>query len=1067
MAWDKSCILAACSAYASYSRGSSLYREGNPSIFSDERISFFQYGFRGAVKDGVETFYAKIFTDRDQFIANSCSCGHGRAGQGLCAHQVAIALKWLELHEGLSDNEIMSTDAGFSDMIEGYSKMLDEQYREDDDGALLHLHPQLLVSGSTVHASFKIGDSKMYVLKNVEDLYDAYKDHTTLSYGKSLSVVPERSNFTGYDGVLFDIIIRGASDYLKNINYRFSYQGHRSIKLTPSEIDDIILPKIGDYIEVNYGGRSTDCHVLEKNPRLSFGFDDKKKNGVTFVINDTNWTIIAGEEHIYIVKGDKLYVCDEEFSKDCRIFLETMNSLKDTGKTRIDVYRDDVRAFFLNVIPMIEKHLDISTEGVSIEQYIPKALKAQFYLDMPVSRLLSLEMFFNYGEERFNPLAVSHTEANRDVHKEKAIGNLVGRYFKLKDENNRLLIDNDEQIFAFLKNGMDELKRLGEVYVTDALDKVKVLKTPKVSVGVNVKSDLLNLKVTGDGVDGEDLRGILDDYKLKRRFHRLKDGSFVELDAEDESLEKVSDIVTGLRIRDKSLSDVNLPKNRAFYLSNTLDLDDENVEADDKYRELVEAFEDENLPEYEIPEGLNATLRDYQAEGYRWLRRLSEHGFGGILADDMGLGKTIQVITLLLSRRSDENTSLICCPASLVYNWRCEFEKFAPSLKTVCVLGDAQVRENIIRDYKDYDCLITSYDVLRRDVDAYKGKHFAFQIVDEAQFIKNQNTQKAQSVKEIEADAKFALTGTPIENRLSELWSIFDYLMSGYLFSYQMFKANLEQPIVKENDEEALAKLKKLISPFILRRLKKDVLTSLPDKIEEVIYSQMEGEQKKLYDASVSELLEGLSASSDDDVKKNKIQILAKLTRLRQLCCDPALVYENYTGGSGKLDTCMELIGQAIDGGHKILLFSQFTSMLDEIALKLQEANISYYILTGETPLQKRAEMVELFNSDETKLFLISLKAGGTGLNLTAADIVIHYDPWWNVAAQNQATDRSHRIGQESNVNVYKLIARDTIEDRILTLQQNKQKLSDDILGAEFSQADFDKNELLDILKNR
>jgi len=254
MAWDKSCILAASSAYDSYSRGSSLYREGNPSIFSDERISFFQYGFRGAVKDGVETFYSKIFTDRDQFLANSCSCGKGRAGQGLCAHQVAIALKWLELHDGLNDNEIMSTDSQFTDMIEGYSRLLDEEYREDDDDTRLHLIPQLTISGTAAHASFKIGEDKMYVLKNVEDLYDAYKDHTTISYGKSFSAVPERKHFTGYDGVLFDIIIRGAGDYLKNLNYRFSYQGHRTIKLTPSELDSVILPKINGTLDISYSG---------------------------------------------------------------------------------------------------------------------------------------------------------------------------------------------------------------------------------------------------------------------------------------------------------------------------------------------------------------------------------------------------------------------------------------------------------------------------------------------------------------------------------------------------------------------------------------------------------------------------------------------------------------------------------------------------------------------------------------------------------------------------------------------------------------------------------------------
>jgi SNF2 family DNA or RNA helicase len=382
------------------------------------------------------------------------------------------------------------------------------------------------------------------------------------------------------------------------------------------------------------------------------------------------------------------------------------------------------------------------------------------------------------------------------------------------------------------------------------------------------------------------------------------------------------------------------------------------------------------------------------------------------------------------------------------------------------VTGEQTERIAILRDYEQADVLITSYDVLRRDVELYEHCHFLFQVVDEAQFIKNQNTQKAQAVKEIQADTRFALTGTPIENRLSELWSIFDYLMPGYLYSYQMFKAVLETPIVKEHDEESLARLQKLIAPFILRRLKRDVLQDLPDKLEEVVYSRMEGEQKNLYAAVTSRLIKSLNDSSVADYNTSKIQILAELTRLRQLCCDPSLIYENYTAGSVKLDTCMQLVEQGIEGGHKMLIFSQFTSMLQQIGTALADKGIKYHMLTGETPVKERPVLVEAFQEDDTPVFLISLKAGGTGLNLTAADIVIHYDPWWNVAAQNQATDRSHRIGQENTVNVYKLIVKDTIEDKILQLQEAKKQLADDILsGEQTSIASLGKDELLELLQ--
>ena len=306
-------------------------------------------------------------------------------------------------------------------------------------------------------------------------------------------------------------------------------------------------------------------------------------------------------------------------------------------------------------------------------------------------------------------------------------------------------------------------------------------------------------------------------------------------------------------------------------------------------------------------------------------------------------------------------------------------------------------------------------------------------------------------MKAIESSNRFALTGTPIENRLSELWSIFEYLMPGYLYSYKYFKETFEQNIVQGTDEEqkALGRLHTMIAPFLLRRVKKDVLKDLPDKIEKVVYTRFDKEQEKLYKAAEKNIIINLKKSSGQEVQENKLQILAELTRLRQLCCDPALLYENYKAGSAKLETCMEVLENALEGGHRILVFSQFTTMLDILAKRLKEKNISFFMLTGSTSKAKRRELVEQFQSGRAEVFLISLKAGGTGLNLTAADMVIHYDPWWNVAAQNQATDRTHRIGQKNDVTVVKLIARDTIEERILKMQEMKQDLADKIISAE------------------
>jgi len=432
------------------------------------------------------------------------------------------------------------------------------------------------------------------------------------------------------------------------------------------------------------------------------------------------------------------------------------------------------------------------------------------------------------------------------------------------------------------------------------------------------------------------------------------------------------------------------------------------------------------------------------------------------------LGKTLQLITVLAAHKAEgrTGTSLIICPASLVYNWQEEFRRFAPELLVSLIVGTQPERAEKIRRYQEADVLITSYDLLKRDIAEYEDCSFAFQVLDEAQYIKNHSTAASKAVKIIRSRTRYALTGTPIENRLSELWSIFDYLMPGFLYGYDTFKKELEKPITKQQDPEATARLKKMVSPFILRRLKQQVLKDLPDKLEETRYAHLEDRQQQLYDAQVLHMRSVLEAQSEEVFRQNKIEILAELMKIRQLCCDPSLCLEDYDGGSAKREACLDLIRSAIEGEHKMLVFSQFTSMLELLEKDLQEQGISYYKITGATPKEARVELVRQFNEDETPVFLISLKAGGTGLNLTGADVVIHYDPWWNLAVQNQATDRAHRIGQKKVVSVYKLIVKDSIEEKILHMQEAKQNLADEILSGETGGlAGMSREELLQLLQ--
>jgi SNF2 family DNA or RNA helicase len=425
----------------------------------------------------------------------------------------------------------------------------------------------------------------------------------------------------------------------------------------------------------------------------------------------------------------------------------------------------------------------------------------------------------------------------------------------------------------------------------------------------------------------------------------------------------------------------------------------------------------------------------------------------------MGLGKTVQVIAYLttLDRSKNPGPSLVVCPASLILNWGEELRRFGPELHAALFMGNAAERKSMMETCWDADVWVTSYELLRQDIAAYAKKEFYCCILDEGQHIKNRTTQVSKAVKQLVCRQRFVLTGTPIENRLSELWNLFDFLMPGYLFSHGTFVEKLEKPMIKSKSEEAGEQLKRLVQPFMLRRLKKDVLKELPPKIEYTRLVPLSETERKTYLSAVY--------AAKTNLGDSKLQILAALTQLRQVCCDPNLCFENYQGPTSKLEACLELCAGMVENGHQILLFSQFTSMLDRIRPRLEELGISSFTLQGSTPKKKRAELVKAFNAGGASVFLISLKAGGTGLNLTAADVVIHYDPWWNLAAQNQATDRAHRIGQSAHVQVYKLIAKDTIEEKILELQEKKWSLMDAVSGsAEGSILDMTKEELLKLL---
>ena len=836
------------------------------------------------------------------------------------------------------------------------------------------------------------------------------------------------------------------------------------------------------------------CRVERKDPRFPVEVE-ARGDGIAVTVPSA-LTSFRGEQRLYVADGLHLFGCSELYTETMGVFLEQMEQGgRECGsrkeKRELLVGSRDIPLFYARVLEGMEALGILQSPEIDWEKYRPEALKARFEFDSDSPDELRLRPTLSYGDFTFSPLADEHVprEICRDVPAEFYISRLITRYFSYwEDESGELVIRGDEEaLYQVLSEGMTQFQEVGEVWLSESVRHLRVLPPPEVSMGVSLGGGWLDLKIETAGIDPAELLQVLSEYRQKKKYYRMKNGEFLQLSGG--GLQALDSLTAdlGLTKSEFQAGEAKIPAYRAFYLDSLSgDGRMKLFQRDEAYGMMVRDLKTAQSVSYAVPAVLEKTLREYQKIGYTWMRTLARYHFGGILADDMGLGKTLQVIALLTAFYQEKTEqkaagnegsgselplpSLIVCPASLVYNWGQEFARFSPEIRVLLIAGTAKERQEQLEEQMRMEAseraqvIITSYDLLKRDRAAYLGRTFEYEIIDEAQVIKNAKTQGAKAVKEISANVRFALTGTPVENRLSELWSIFDFLMPGFLYSYRKFRERYELPIVKNQDPEALTALRRMTGPFVLRRLKKDVLRELPGKEERIVYSAASGRQQKLYTASALKLKEALAGGAWSG--NGKLEVLSQLMRLRQICCDPALCFEDYTGESAKLETCVSLIASASAAGHKILLFSQFASMLERIRERLLQEGISSHLLVGATPKEERSRMVQAFASDEVPVFLISLKAGGTGLNLTAADIVIHYDPWWNVAAQNQATDRAYRIGQEKPVTVYKLILKDTIEENLLKLQNAKLALAAQVVSEGMvSLGDLSQNELMELFE--
>lgn len=1019
-----------------------------------------------AVVEGKYDYEVSVYFDEENEIDwSDCECPAFQEYSGACKHVVAvlkyIQRNWAKYFGGVAATRLHAPVRNLLDFFER-----DAQGTPNSKVKLpeAHLVPTLFISTRasqrTSWVEFSIGRDRLYVLKDVRKFMEAYASGAQLVYGQKYTYRPQEDCFDHRSHQLLELMhVADVDEKTFLATWGNTYQSRafhdRRFNLSNTQLLRF-LEIMGDEsfdIVINSGLRRT-VHISEARPYLTFD--------VSAMPSGLKVSMILGEEACYGLDSDLRYVyyagiihrVDEIFSRYLRPMLECFAQMR---HTEVVVPENSVGQFLDTVVPTLEKIATVNVDSALANRFYRERLVTEVYLDRHGDGV-SASVKFKYGAEVVDPLdskPVVNEATDRRVLIRSAVDEkkvlLLLQQFGFRAATKAFVLDDEDETYEFLLAGLPELAKLADVYYADQFKTMRLQNPGKVSAGVRLNNTkgLLEMSLQYGEMAPQDLIELLSAYKLKKRYHRLRSGTFVSLESPEFKTTAALVDQLGLTTAELKNQVAELPKYRALYLDSlSRETEGFQLERSSTFKKMVQDIREPQDMEYEVPAGINGKLRDYQKTGFRWLKSLAHYGLGGILADDMGLGKTLQVIAFVLSEKAvEQKPSLVIAPTSLVYNWLEEVRKFAPELKVEIITGQPGERQQRLTEINAADLVITSYALIKRDIELYSAIDFKYCFVDEAQNIKNPHTLNAKSVKQIKAKGYFALTGTPVENSLTELWSIFDFLMPGYLFNHTRFATKYETPIVKNADKTALEQLGRHIRPFILRRMKRDVLKELPEKVESKISCEMTEQQAKLYAsyilAAQQEFKDVVEAQG---FEQSRIRILAILTRLRQVCCHPAMFLENYADGSGKLDTLLEILQDALSGGHRVLVFSQFTTMLALLSEQLKIAKVPYHYLDGSTPSLERMRLVNSFNAGEKPLFLLSLKAGGTGLNLTGADMVIHCDPWWNPAVEDQATDRAYRIGQQNSVQVYKLIARNTIEERIYELQQAKRELIDAVI---------------------
>lgn len=1011
-----------------------LYRQGLLHV-QQEQVTDLLYDLNHHVwtanVDGDSMYFVEVNVSNIQqgSIRAYCDCP-AYDTHTACSHIVAVLIS---IANKVSEDEELVADSETTDrLLEAISASYTRDSTFLEKMPLQVIYELKWTDHGYLSLELKVGPKRAYVVQNLPLFLQNVLDHQPHYFTKLFTYHPDSHVFLQQDLEIFELlatVLRNEKVYQELI-YPFPKfkEAKRAIIIPPLLIREF-LPKLAErdvIFEVD-GHEFNDIRIVHDTLPFEFSFETHDQTDFMLRIDHYDgqyldlYELYFANGTFYLPKKDQLQV------------LNLLSSLGDNIR-QLPVTAQQADQFISEAIPLLNKLGDVEISDEVTKRMIDKPLQATLSLDISDGRVIG-KLAYHYGTFVIDPFFDSSDHnmvIMRDSKQEHRIMNLIEEAsFRYNGEY--LYIDaHEDELYHFLFNMLPLLKEHVEVLSTPAFNRLLSDEQDVMTeIRVQPTTSLLEIDFSIDGMSEHEIQQIIQAIMDNKRYYRLENGSFLSLEGDE--FASIKQLVHELQVSRLDLEgkQFTVPTYRGLQID---ELNSAHIKYDQTFRQLLAELTSPEEQIYEVPKNFQGTLRDYQKKGYQWFKSLSAYQLGGILADDMGLGKTIQTIAFLLSEKR-KRPHLVVVPSAVVYNWKNEFDKFAPDLSVEIMTGLPDERKEQIRNKQDKDVWITSYGTLRQDIDLYQDIHFDTLILDEAQFIKNYMTKSSQAVRQIHARCRFALSGTPIENSLIELWAIFQAVLPGLLPSQKVFNQLPHEKIVK------------LTKPFILRRVKEDVLTELPEKIESVYLTELTTEQKLIYLGYLRHIQqEATEAIHQDGFHQSRMKILAGLTRLRQICCHPSLFMDSYDGKSGKLEELLDLIHQSIEQGKRLLVFSQFTSMHDLIRKELAAVEIDYFYLHGQTPARERLAMAERFNQGEKQVFLISLRAGGTGLNLTGADTVILYDLWWNPAVEDQAAGRAHRFGQDKVVQVIRMITEGTIEEKIYELQQKKRELIDKII---------------------